>query len=228
MTSISSTPLIGVTTHAGHWCPPWWAIAFAIRRAGGKAVRISPRHPVDLAQLDGVVMSGGTDICPQLYGEEPDPTYAYDKSRDALESDVIDYVMQQQLPLLAICRCCQLLNVKLGGALFTDITRQRKLTSNRSLIHPGKFLFVRPDSLLHRITEHERLRINSLHHQAIREVAPGFLISGTDADGFTQAIESPAHPHLLGVQWHPEYLPYMINQAKLFKWLVKQADARQG
>lgn len=198
-------------------------MAFAIRRAGGEAVRISTRHHVELSKLDGLLISGGTDLCPELYGQEAEPGQQYDVPRDKLETQVLDFVMHKQLPVLGICRGCQLINVRLGGTLFRDIKDRRKLTSNRAQIHPAKRLFVKPDSLLHRILEHDQLRINSLHHQAICEVAPGFDISGTDADDFTQAIERPERPHILGVQWHPEYLPYMINQTRLFKWLVREA-----
>ncbi|WP_099034018.1 gamma-glutamyl-gamma-aminobutyrate hydrolase family protein [Lacimicrobium alkaliphilum] len=219
----TTPPLIGITTHSGRWCPPWWAMAFAIRRAGGEATRISTRHDVDLDKLDGLLISGGTDLCPELYGQEAEPGQQYDVPRDNLEYQVLDFVLQKQLPVMGICRGCQLINVRLGGTLFRDIKDQRKLTSNRTLLHPGKTLFIKPDSMLHRIVEHERLLINSIHHQAISEVAENFSISATDADGFTQAIESNALPHVLGVQWHPEYLPYMINQTKLFKWLVHQS-----
>lgn len=224
MTAPTNRPLIGVTTHSGAWCPPWWSIAFAIRRAGGKAVRISPRHDVEVSELQGLVLSGGTDLCPELYGQPAEPGQSYDIPRDELESKVLDFALQKQLPMLGICRGCQLINVRLGGALFRDIKAQRKLTPNSTMLHPGKRLFVRPDSMLHRIVEHQQLRINSLHHQAIAEVAPGFVISGTDADNFTQAIENPEKPYILGVQWHPEYLPYMINQARLFKWLVRRCS----
>lgn len=218
----SRKPVVGVTGNAKWWSPSWFSIRLAVWLAGGKARRISVKHAWPISQLDALIVSGGDDIHPSLYGEEEAPKAHYDPDRDALEQAHIAWALKHQLPMLGICRGTQLINVSLGGSLHIDIRAKRKLTSNRGTVLPRKTAALRARSCLASVTCASRLRINSLHHQAIDQLGEGIRIVARDLDGFVQAIEPTANCHWLGVQWHPEYLLYRPQQRRLFKWLVQQ------
>ncbi len=204
----------------------WGCIRLAIRLAGGVPLRISVRHHVDRERLDGVVISGGDDIHPSIYQAEAQPKAVYDPDRDALEREFIGYALERDLPILGICRGYQLLNAHCGGDLHTDIRPMRRATSNFSTILPRKTALLSPGSRMEAMFSTDRLRINSLHHQAIDRPAEVFDVSGRDLDDFPQAIEHNAGREILGVQWHPEYLLYLPRQRRLFQWLVAAARRR--
>jgi len=191
--------------------------------AGGKAVRLSVRHHCPIDHLNAIVISGGDDIHPSLYGQQAVPKGQYDPQRDALEQRHIAYAFEKKIPMLGICRGTQLINVSLGGSLHIDIRARRKNTSNRGTVLPRKTAALRANSRLAQITRASRLRINSLHYQAIKELGEGVRIVARDLDGFVQGIEPIDQSHWLGVQWHPEYLFYRATHLRLFKWLVQQA-----
>lgn len=221
--SDSSRPLIGVTGNARRISPSWIFIRLSVWLAGGRAVRISTRHGFDVHRLDGIIISGGDDIHPSLYDDEPMPAADYDPERDRLEQEYIRHAFEESVPILGICRGYQLINVTAGGTLHPDIRMLRDKTSNRGTILPRKTLRVESGTDLHQLVGSQRLRINSLHHQAIRDVAEGYRVSGCDLDGFIQAIEHIEGLPVLGVQWHPEYLFYQAAHRRLFRWLVARA-----
>ena len=128
--------------------------------------------------------------------------------------------------MLGICRGAQLLNVVLGGRLHTDLRRIRQHTSNRRTPFARKTLLVEADSRLAEIIGDGKARINSLHHQAVADLGEGLVVSGRDLDGIVQAIEKPGHRFLIGLQWHPEYLPFHRKQRRLFQALVEAAASR--
>jgi len=175
-----------------------------------------------MAQIDALIVSGGDDIHPSLYGEEEVPKAHYDPARDALEQAHIAWALKHNLPMLGICRGTQLINVSLGGSLHQDIRAQRKLTSNRGTVLPRKTAVLRANSGLAEVLKASRLRINSLHHQAVDQLGTGVRIVARDLDGFVQGIEPSGTRNWLGVQWHPEYLLYRPQHLRLFKWLVQQ------
>ena len=214
--------VVGVTGNAKWWSPSWFCIRLAVWLAGGQARRISVRHHWPIDQIDALIVSGGDDIHPSLYGEEEAPKAHYDPDRDALEQAHIAWALKHGLPMLGICRGTQLINVSLGGSLHIDIRARRKLTSNRGTVLPRKTAALRASSCLAAVTCASRLRINSLHHQAIDELGQGVRIVARDLDGFVQGIEPDGACQWLGVQWHPEYLLYRPKHRRLFKWLVQQ------
>lgn len=226
-------PLIGVTGPDSKFPWAWWATRFAIFLAGGRAVRLTPArfHPQQTAQLQGLIIGGGDDIDAALYrevtGQEPSLVTASrtptDTKRDAFEIDLIHQALNTQLPLLGICRGAQLINVVLGGSLHADIRTQRKLTSNRRTLLPRKTAISSGCGVLHNIMGQSRWRINSLHHQAVKRLGRNLAITATDLDGFAQAIEYQGKHLILGVQWHPEYLPYLAQQRAIFHYLIAQA-----
>jgi putative glutamine amidotransferase len=127
------------------------------------------------------------------------------------------------MPMLAICRGEQLLNTYLGGNLHQDLRKLRRVTHNRWTVLPLKTLLVEPDSRLNELLGTTRCKINSLHSQAINQLGRGLRAVGHDLDNIVQAVEDPAQVFLIGVQWHPEYLFYILRQRNLFRELVQSA-----
>ncbi|HEX4857107.1 MAG TPA: gamma-glutamyl-gamma-aminobutyrate hydrolase family protein [Limnobacter sp.] len=218
----SSRPVVGVTGSAQWWSPSWFCIRLAVWLAGGRARRITIRHSWPMDSIDALIVSGGDDIHPSLYGAEEMPRAQYDQARDALEQTHIDWALKHRLPMLGICRGTQLINVCLGGSLHTDIRARRKRTSNRGTVLPRKTAEVEGNSRLLAALQAGRLRINSLHHQAVDRLGAGVRVVALDLDGFVQGIEPVGDACWLGVQWHPEYLLYRPQHLRLFRWLVQQ------
>jgi putative glutamine amidotransferase len=195
--------------------------------AGGRPVRITARRRSPAEHLDGVIVSGGDDIHPGLYGLEALTEKEYDHDRDELEQYYINYALEHRLPLMGICRGYQLINVVLGGSLHLDIRKMRRKTSNFGTILPRKTVLLSEDSTIAGLTGLNRLRVNSLHYQAVDRVAESLRIGGHDLDAFVQVLEHSGDMPILGVQWHPEYLIYMPSHLRLFRWLVARADERR-
>ena len=178
-----------------------------------------------LETCDGVLMSGGDDIDPKLYGHEEylPLCQEIDERRDKMETELIEQTAEMNLPLLAICRGEQILNAAKGGTLFADIYTQNHITTmhtknketNIDAKHP---VDVEPGTLLHTIVKTQHGMINSSHHQAVADVAPELQIAARAPDGTIEALEwkDPAgKPFMLAVQWHPErmeqsedYIPF--------------------
>ena len=150
----------------------------------------------------------------------------YDKRRDELETALVEKALAGGLPLLGICRGAQLINVVLGGSLHEDIHEFYEEAPLPRSIFPVKGIRLEDDSLLRMILGLSTCTVNALHHQAIDALGEHIRISGREDNGLIQAIESDAHPFLVGVQWHPEYLPLESPQRRLFQALV-EAAARQ-
>ena len=215
-------PIIAVTGKASRWAPGWWAAWIAIALAGGRAVRATPRHAMPVP-IDGLLIGGGDDIATDLYGASAAYDNTADRARDAFELAAIKQALAQDKPVLGICRGAQLINVAAGGTLYSDISKLRRSTSNRVNIFACKPVAIKRRSRLATIFDRPRLRVNSLHHQAVLTLGEGIGATARDADGFVQAIEARTHRFVIGVQWHPEYLCYQGAQRRLFRALVAAA-----
>lgn len=182
-----------------------------------------------LDTLDGLILTGGEDPAPHLYGEEPMQKLGeVDYDRDLAELDLIRLAVERKKPILGICRGVQILNVACGGTLIQDIPSQvpgafqhaqkgsRQYGAHKVKLSPG---FV-ADAL--GVTE---ILVNTFHHQAVKDVAPGFKVTAVSADGVIEAIESEDGLHI-GVQWHPERMwgqdATMLKIAEAFVNLVKR------
>jgi putative glutamine amidotransferase len=164
-------------------------------------------------RIDGLMIPGGGDVKPETYkGQWHDTLWGIDPERDRTEFFLIRTAIEQQKPMLAICRGIQVFNVAMGGTLWEDIPglvpdAMKHNTPNgqprNQLVHK---VTVKPDSVLANALGAIECWVNSLHHQAIRKLAPGLESTATAPDGLIEAVEMTQHPFALGVQWHPENL----------------------
>ncbi|WP_404402089.1 type 1 glutamine amidotransferase [Idiomarina seosinensis] len=217
---MADRPRVVVTGNARRWSPSWWCSWIALRLLGASPVRASVRHKVDLDEtIDAVVIGGGDDISPSHYDQPAEHDGEYDPERDDLEIEWIKWSLQHGKPLLGICRGSQLVNVVLGGKLNQNIRELRKLTYNRPGLLPTKQVKLASDSRVSEVCGKRKLRVNSLHSQIVSETGQQMKAVGWDLDGFIQASEHQQR-HIIGVQWHPEYLFYVPSQLRLFRWLL--------
>ena len=173
-----------------------------------------------VSRTDGVMLTGGDDLQPDLY--DPDlpkkiraTAGGVDPQRDLSELLLIEQALEQNKPLLAICRGPQVLNVALGGGMVTDIPLERPNSLNHSrkkqAHHPVHDIDIISGSLMHRIFRKRTIKVNSAHHQAVGELAPMLRATGKTRDGIIESIElnekeAKSRPFLLGMQFHPERL----------------------
>ena len=186
-----------------------------------------------LTHIDGLLLTGsGPDLAPELYGERQQYKFhVMSQRRATFELEMAQLARAADLPLLGICGGMQALNVAFGGSLYQDIGAQqsqplqhRQSASATQLSHAVK---IAPKSLLHRIVKTVSLRVNSSHHQSVKEVAPSLTASAVAPDGIIEAIESPSQRFLLGVQWHPEFLFDRHQRHRLlFEAFLKAAQRR--
>jgi putative glutamine amidotransferase len=187
-----------------------------------------------LDRLDGVLFTGGGDIAPELFGEQLHTRmYDVDTDRDRIEIHLVQALADQQRPFLGICRGIQVINVALGGTLYTDIADQ-----HAGALRHDNYPNIPRDYLAHpvQINETSRLalilgktgvEVNSLHHQAIRQPAAALTTTAYAPDGIIEAVELPDHPFGVGVQWHPEHLQDYEPMRALFKAFVQAAQSRK-
>ncbi|MBI1873064.1 MAG: gamma-glutamyl-gamma-aminobutyrate hydrolase family protein [Acidobacteria bacterium] len=202
-------PRVGITR-----CSRLGDYVESIKKAGGSPIVLDydadPGRVIDA--IDGLVLTGGVDVDPSRYGESPHPATEIDDARDAFEFGIAERALARDLPVLAICRGMQLLNVAAGGDLVQDIPSQFSTpldhtvdSSPDAVAHKVR---IERGSLLARIVTNpahlETCGVNSRHHQSVRRVAPGFSVSATSPDGVIEGIESRDASFCVGVQWHPE------------------------
>jgi putative glutamine amidotransferase len=208
----------------------------SVRRAGGEPVELSNDDdpPLVLKRLDGVLLTGGLDVDPSLYGEAPHPTTEIAPERDRFEVPLAREAVKRGVPLLAICRGVQVLNVAEGGTLVQDIPSERRTDLNHSVTEPKTdhthaVAIARGSRLADALggaAVGETCPVNSRHHQAVGAVAPGFVVSATSPDGIVEAIERPGAAFCVGVQWHPENFWRTGEFAGLFDAFVAAARHR--
>ena len=222
-------PLIGVTTSISvgkNLKRPEHAFVnssylFAVQQAGGVPLPLPPqlgdRALEELAsRLDGLLLTGGGDVDPGVFGESPHPTvYDVAPARDRLETTLVRRCMSEGKPVFAICRGIQLLNVTLGGSLYQDVAsdpgtqiQHQQDKDGRPRDEPTHPVKMMPGSLLARVLGSEELQVNSLHHQAVKALGKGLVATAHAPDQIIEGIEleDPASCFVLGVQWHPEEL----------------------
>jgi len=212
----------------------------SVRRAGGEPIEVAagseaPEHI--LARVDGIVLTGGGDVDPMLYGETPHGTFeAAEADRDAFEIALTRAAIAANIPYLAICRGMQLLNVAMGGTLIQDIPSQVPGALEHSVPEPRAHIahevWVSKESrlstlLADHMEDGETCHVNSRHHQSVAKAAPGFEVTATSPDGVIEAMEKPGAAFCIGVQWHPENFWRTGEFRSLFEGFVQAANARK-
>lgn len=188
------------------------------------------------ARLDGVFLTGGVDVDPSRYGEPKHPLCGTtDPDRDAVELMLLEYAMANGLPVLAVCRGIQILNVARGGTLYQDVTAQVPAAmkhdyfptpANPSRTYLAHDITVAPGSRLAAILGETVVSVNSMHHQAIKDLADGLRPTAFAPDGIIEAVEGTNGQYLVAVQWHPEELAdTQPGMRRLFASFVEAAAA---
>ena len=221
-------PIVGVTTsRRGGW-RNFLFQRLAMRRAGGKALRLRPGDSISLETLDALVIGGGDDIGAELYGGEVAPNVRFDPDRDAFELSLLKSALPTDLPILGVCRGAQMINVALGGTLHGDIYTKFADAKRMRTVLPRKSVWIEPESRLSQILLCNPCRVNALHHQAVDRLGRGLIVVGRDESGIVQAIEGIGARFLLGVQWHPEFLVHLRAQQRIFTALIASAKSPCG
>ena len=241
-------PLIGITGNFGDkGCELAKGYYQSILEAGGSPVVVPPYGDAQalsalLDKLDGIVLSGGSDMNPLLVGEEPIPQlHGINPERDVPELMLIRKAYDMQIPILGICRGIQMLAAALGGSVYQDLGVQYQdaplIKHSQDLVREqaSHTVFIEKESMLGGIfmnsglTRKENagwmLPVNSFHHQAVRCTGNLFRVSARSSDGVIEAMESTEHKSIIGVQWHPEcfILAGDRSQMPIFNWLVSEA-----
>lgn len=237
-------PVIGITTlqdQNSNGLPTVMLIqayVHAIMQAGGVPVLI----PSMLAEggwgilyerLDGILFSGGGDISLDYFEGEPHPRIdGVDLSRDSVEFSLLHAAVEDDKPFLGICRGIQTVNVGLGGTLYTHLPEQFPTKIDHT--YPGNMrtvivheVKIEEGTHLAEVVNEPILKVNSLHHQGLKDVAPGLRVTGYAPDGLVEAVELPEHPFGLAVQWHPEWLTDQQPTRNLFKSFVDAAGNKK-
>jgi gamma-glutamyl-gamma-aminobutyrate hydrolase PuuD len=228
-------PVVGITTYVTPARWSYWDLEAAlipadyvkaVERAGGRPLLVPPSTDgIDetLDALDALVFSGGSDIDPELYGDEPHPeTFGVHAERDAAELELLRRALERDMPVLGICRGSQVLNVALGGDLHQHLP---ELLGHERHKHdpPGVFadhdVRIEPGTKLAEVLEAGETDVKSHHHQGFRRLGAGLVEAARADDGTVEAVEDPQKRFALGVLWHPEAGENM----RLFEALVEQA-----
>jgi putative glutamine amidotransferase len=219
-------PVVGITR-----CSRLDDYVESVKRAGGEPLVLDPAGDPSrsLDTVDALLLTGGLDVDPALYGETPHDTTEVDAERDRFEIPLSREAVARDMPVFAICRGVQVLNVAAGGSLVQDIPTAVTTDLQHSIDVPK-------DHVAHpvRVTPGTRLAsslgastaVNSRHHQAVGQVAPSFVVSAVSEDGVVEAIERPGSTFCVGVQWHPENFWRTGEFSGLFAAFVDAAKKR--
>lgn len=220
---MTQNPLIGITLDSrdpgGYSNYPWYALrdnyCSSIQKAGGVPFPLT--HELDLvddflSRIQGLLITGGGhDVDPKLYGETTlHPKTALRPKRTLFELEIAKRALEKNIPVFGICGGEQLINVALGGTLIQHIPDEvpgalehAQKECRHTPCHTVKIL---PNTLLHKIIKTETLEVNSVHHQAVKNLAPTAILNAIAPDGIIEGFEAPQYRFCMGLQWHPEFL----------------------
>ena len=230
-------PVIGITgNYDKETCTLAEGYYQSVLKAGGMPLIIPPFQETDrlcqmLDTIDGIIFSGGGDINPLFFGEEPiKELHSITPERDRQELLLARLAYDRQIPMLGICKGIQTINLALGGTVYQDIHTQMegtriKHSQDQDRRYPSHSVRLMPGSIMQRIFGSTTITVNSFHHQACKEAAPCLNATAISPDGVIEAIESNEFKSVLGVQWHPE--TYILRQNNdmmpIFHWLIGES-----
>lgn len=233
--SLRKKPVIGISGYVdGTTAKLGMTYVESVRKAGGVPFIIplttDTTQIADIvAVIDGLVMSGGEDVSPFLFSEEPHVRLGeVVPDRDVFDLELIKQAIAAGKPVLAICRGEQVLNVALGGSLYQDIPSQVEGAIQHSQKAPRDYgshtIRIAEESLLYKLLDTNEIKVNSFHHQAVKDLGKGLKVTATAADGVVEAIELEGGK-VLGLQFHPEGFVYSgdLQFLPIFQWLVKES-----
>lgn len=195
----------------------------AIKAAGGTPFILPYGYEEEIITqvadiIDGLYLTGGNDIDPTTFGEEPHPKLGeINPVRDYYELSLIAKMLEADKPILGVCKGCQMINIALGGDMYQDIHTQKETpllqhSQHAPAEHGSHFVDVYENTLLQSILKKDRIKVNSRHHQANRQPGKEMVHSGIASDGVVEASESTTHTFVLGLQWHPENMAVAGNE----------------
>lgn len=211
-------PIIGITPlwddeKESLWMLPGYMDG--IRTAGGLPVMLpltsDPEALIQLSQLcSGFLFTGGHDVCPQLYHQPPLPDLIFScRDRDDMELQLLRLALQQDKPILGICRGIQFINAALGGTLYQDLPSQHPSAIEHHMTPPydraAHMVAILPETPLHRLLGTDSIGVNSYHHQAIKDLSDQLTAMAVSEDGLIEAVYMPGRKFLWATQWHPEF-----------------------
>lgn len=237
-------PIIGILANLHHFehgplpyaelCGVQRDYVCAVEQAGGVPLLIPVVENIEtihqqLSLVDGVILSGGYDVNPTHYDEEPSVLLEeIHPERDVFELKAIQIIRDYQKPLLGICRGMQILNVAFGGTLYQDISHAPgesiKHRQNAKRYEPTHSVDIVEGTLLSKILNGKiSIATNSFHHQAIKKLAPGFIVNALAKDGIIEGIELPGNQFVMALQWHPEMMAAVdSNMGAIFQEFIKR------
>lgn len=207
---------------------------YSVEKAGGTPVLIPVTEKLETMsslfdQLDGLLLAGGTDIDPLLYGENPKFGLGnVNPMRDEWELQLLKYFIEKRsIPILGICRGHQLINIYFGGTLYQNLEKEKPegqlhwLTKYPSG-YPSQEIYIQEQSKIHHIYQKEEIRVNSMHNQGIKTLGKGLVATAHGKDQLIEALEHESKPWILGVQYHPELMTKEYGeQLKLFEAFIQ-------
>lgn len=205
--------------------------ARAIQAAGGIPKLIPNNSSKDTLKdiretCDGLLISGGLDINPVLFGEEKHPkTGIWDDNRDRVELELVRWAFDTNWPILGICRGLQMLNVALNGTLFQDIPTQCNKPINHQAheLYPAHEIEIETGTEMSAIFKLKSMPVNSRHHQAVKDLSPELRVTARSSDGLIEGVEHPGRRFFIGVQWHPESLQEHEDHKRIFESFISAA-----
>ena len=225
-------PCIGITKPERGDNLAFLAIVAAVRMAGGRPMQLTTGMSWREANIDGLIIGGGSDVFPPHYDQEAIEGAQYDKGRDEMEMYWARKTRDHDLPTLAICRGAQVMNVANGGSLHQSLDKIYDDVDYPSTpigqVFYRKTIKIEPKSLLHRITRRVKTRVNSIHKQAIARVGDGLQVTAYETNGVVQAIEDSERRFYLGVQFHPEFLTHQSKFRRIFTKFVEAAKSHKN
>ncbi|WP_022762117.1 gamma-glutamyl-gamma-aminobutyrate hydrolase family protein [Butyrivibrio sp. AD3002] len=183
-----------------------------------------------LDTVDGILLTGGQDVSPEIYGEEKlDNSVVCYEARDGMEKELLGQALEKDIPILGICRGIQFLNAYLGGSLYQDLGKQHPSETEHHQKPPYDVpvheVNIIEGSGLHKLIQSDRISVNSYHHQAVKKVADALNVMAVSEDGLTEAVELPGKRFVWALQWHPEFsYKKDDNSRRIFKEFVSRCS----